>query len=105
MSMKRLCGSLPMPLLCLEIDGTIVDTHQVDYKFQTTECWRHRWYYQYALASKKNWQIFIAVQSPMGTFIPKRFSKKHFPFLIKSNQNQYDNKEQVANATIADVEP
>ena len=103
--MKRLHGNLPMPLLCLEIDGKIVNTHQVDYKHQTTEYWRHRWYYQYGLASKKHWNIFIEVQSPMGNFIPKRFSQKHFPFLIKSNQNQYDNKEQVANATIADVEP
>lgn len=101
--MQRLCGSLPMPLLCLEIDDIIVNTHPVDYKHQTTEHWRHRWFYQYGLASKKNWQIFIVVQSPMGTFIPKRFSKKQFPYLIKSNQN--DNKEQNADATIGDVKP
>lgn len=103
MSMKRMFGDLAMPLLCLEIDDKIVNTHQVDYKHQTTEYWRHRWFYQYGLASKKNWQIFIAVQSPMGNFKPKRFSQKEFPYLIKSKSNQNDIEKQVADATIGDL--
>lgn len=104
MSMKRMFGDLPMPVLCLEIEGKLVQTHDVNYKYDIIAYWRHRWFYQYGLASKKNWEIFIAVQSPMGNFKPKRFTQKEFPYLIKSNQNQYDNKKQVANATIADVQ-
>jgi len=101
--MKRIHGSLSMPMLCLEIDGEIVQTHDVDYRFQTTEYWRHRWFYQYGLASKKNWQIFIAVQSPMGNFKPKRFSTKEFPYLIKSKKNQNDIEKQNSDATIGDI--
>lgn len=104
MSMKRMFGDLPMPMLCLEIEGKLVQTHDVNYRYDIIEYWRYRWFYQYGLASKKNWEIFIAVQSPMGNFKPKRFSQKEFPYLIKSKSNLYDNKKQVADATISDIE-
>lgn len=92
------------PVLCLEIDGVLVNTHQVDKKHVTIEYWRHRWFYQYGLASKKNWSIYIAIQSAMGNFKPKKFTQKEFPYLIKSKINQNERIENAAkDAAISDI--
>lgn len=87
------------PVLTLQIGDTIAAERIIDQKERMFAYWRHRWFYQYGLASKKNWQIYIVVQSTMGIFKAKRFTRREFPYLIKSNQIKNAEHETVADAT------
>lgn len=100
--MKKWNGS--HPVLTLEINGIVAAERVIDQQIRFIKYWQHRWFYQYALASQKNWQIYIVIRSTMGNFKPKRFTRTEFPFLIKSKSNQNGIIENVADATIADIE-
>ena len=92
------------PVLTLEINGIVAAERIYDKRTGFVQYWQHRWFYQYALKQKKNWQIYIVIRSTMGNFKPKRFTRTEFPFLIKSKSKQNGIIENVADATIADIE-